>query len=172
MSLSAVAKAQKSIVQFPGWSKPDAEDGYSHFDAPLSIGGVTEAGLFLGGGTYPHLPDRHVTFELKCVAAGGRRWVKLMRLDWRSLRGGHTNTGRSQCPHPCPRRTSDTHFHSFDINWVDPPGKMRAPKLPCAVDVEEPLATFEALRAYVGKAFNINNIDILPPPEWEYKLDL
>ena len=170
MVLRALAESDKTIAFMPDWSKPDDEDGYSHFQAPLAINGITEAGLFLSGGAYPSAPDRHVTFEIVWLTGQGARQLKLMRMDWRSLRGGHTNLRKYGCPPECPGRTSYTHFHAFDINWREPEDKMRGKRLPCARDVEENLESFEALRTYVGKYFRINNIDIVPPPEWVYKL--
>jgi hypothetical protein len=168
--LRALADADKSIAFFPGWSQPDDDDAYTQFQAPLSIGGITEAGLFLGGGAYGGLPDRHVTFEIAWLTGGGARRLKLMRLDWRSLRGGHTNRRRYDCPPECERRTAATHFHSFDVNWDDVRSRIRGRKLPCATSVSEDLQTFEMLREYVGKHFRINNIGIVPPPPWEYTL--
>ena len=159
MVLRALAEAEKSIDFFPGWSKPDEEDGYTHFQAPLAVAGVTEAGLFLCGGAYQNLPDRHVTFEEVYLVAGGARRFKLMRIDWRSIRGGHTNHRRHGC-FGCPRRTSDTHFHSFEVNWDDDKNRLRGQKLPCAADIPEALQSFEALREYVGKHFRINNIGL------------
>lgn len=172
MLLKQLTEAEKAIVLFPGWSKPDEEDGYSHFQAPLALDNVPEAGLFLTGGTYPGLPDRNVSFELVLLTGGGAHRVKLMRVDWRSLRGGHTNQRRYGCPAGCPRRTSETHFHAFDINWRETEQKMRGPRLPCARDVEEKLQSFEELRTYVGKHFRINNIEVVALPDWEYKLAL
>jgi hypothetical protein len=49
---------------------------------------------------------------------------------------------------------------------------MRGKRLPCAMNISEKLETFEALRDHVGKHFRINNIGVVPPPEWEYKLPL
>lgn len=172
MVLRPLAEAEKTVDHFPGWSRPDEEDGYSHFLAPLAIDGVTEAGLFLQGGAFPSVPDRHVTFEIVVYTAGGTRRTKLMRVDWRSLTGGHTNRSRYGCPPECPRRVTDTHFHSFDTNWIDAEARMRGRKLPCAEEIVEELQSFEDLRKFVGKHFRINNIDIVPPPEWEYKLAL
>jgi hypothetical protein len=169
--LKALADADKSIAFWPGWSKPDADDGYTHFQAPLAIGSVAEAGLFLTGGAYAGAPDKHVTFEIVLLTAGGHRSTKLMRIDWRSLRGGHTNQRRHACL-GCARRTAATHFHAFDINFVEATGRMRGPKLPCARDIPEGLQSFEELRAYVGKHFKINAIEVVGPPEWAYILVL
>jgi hypothetical protein len=127
--------------------------------------------LFLSGGCYPKYPNKHVTFEMYVVTASARR-LKLMRIDWRSMRGGHTNMRRYNCPPECPGRTSDTHFHAFEINWSEERKKLRGPRLPCARDIEENLQSFEQLRDYVGKHFKINNIDAILAPEWEYRLPL
>jgi len=163
-----IANADKAISRFPGWSKADDEDDYSHFQAPLSINDMTEAGLFLEGGTYAHIPDQNVCFEVVLLTHGGAKRHKLMRVDWRSLKGGHTNQRRFDCPGECPKRTGDTHFHSFDINWRKAEQKLRSPRLPCAVDIEDNLQSFEELRSFVGKHFRIKNIDLVLPPEWEY----
>jgi hypothetical protein len=168
--LQALAEAEKSVAHFPGWPTPDEEDGYSYFQAPLAINGVAQAGLFLCGGTYLGFPDRHVTFEIIALTHDGYRRTKLMRIDWRSLRGGHTNQRKYRCP-DCLRRTSDTHFHAFDINWLQDQGRMRGIKLPCARDIPEELKSFEELRACVGKHFRINNIDVVKVPDWEYRLE-
>jgi hypothetical protein len=165
-----IASAGKAIAYFPGWSKPDDEDHYSYFQAPLSIGGVTEAGLFLAGGAMIDAPDKNVSFEIVLLTHGGAKRTKIMRLDWRSLRGGHTNQRRYNCPDGCPGRTGETHFHSFQVNWMEHEQKLRGSRLPCAVNISENLQSYEQLRTYVGKHFQINNIDIVSPPEWEYKL--
>jgi hypothetical protein len=135
MELPALAQAEKAIAVVPRWSQPDDDDGYIHFQVPLEIGGVTEAGLFLNGGTYKGLPDRHVTFEMFLLISGGFKQLKLMRVDWRSLRGGHTNLRRYDCPPECRRRASESHFHAFDINWLETQGRMRGYRLPCARDI-------------------------------------
>jgi hypothetical protein len=170
MELKALAAAAKTIDFFGGWSEPEEDDGYSYFLAPLAIKGVTEAGFFLFGGTYPGLPERHVTFEMRLLLHGGSKTAKLMRIDWRSLRGGHTNQRRYACPHPCPRRTTETHFHTFDANYDPARKRMRGHDLPCAIDIEPALNSYEALKGYCGIHFQINNIDVVARPEWEYKL--
>lgn len=162
----------KSISFFPGWSDPDKEDGYSYFQAPLSINGVVEGGLFLTGGCYRNIPDKHVTFEILLLTAGGSKRTKIMRVDWRSIRGGHTNQRKYKCPDECPKRTEPTHFHSFDTNWLEDKMKMRGPKLPCAIDLEDELETFESLKVFVGKNFRIDNMNVVEYPPWEYTLDL
>lgn len=168
MPLKKIAEAEKAIAFFPGWSDPDPHDGYTRFSTPISIGGVTVAGLFLTGGTYAQYPDRHVSFELAISQAGGRRRTRLMRLDWRDIKGGHTN--RRSCPSGCPGRTEATHFHSFDLNWSKAEQRMRSKKLRCACNVPEQLQSFEELRNHVGKLFRINNIAIVTPPKWTYDL--
>jgi hypothetical protein len=169
--LERLAAADKAIAFFPGWSKPESPDGYTHFLAPISINGITVADLSLSGGTYAQPPEKHVTFELLLSRPGRRQPTKLMRIDWRSLKGGHTNQRRWQCPPECAgKRVGETHFHAFDLNWLADQQRMRGPKLPCARDVEEELQSFESLRAYVGKHFRINNIELVTRPPWVYDL--
>ena len=47
---------------------------------------------------------------------------------------------------------------------------MRRGKLPCAEPVPVPVETFEALRAFVGVSFGIDDMQIVPPPPWTYDL--
>jgi len=163
-----LARAQKTIAAFSGWSQPEPETGYVWFDAPLDIEGVTEAGFVLHGGAYSNRPEVHVTFEMRISKTPGRRCVPLSRIDWRSLTGGHTNP---RWPPPSEwngRTVSSTHFHDFEINWVPEQGRFRRRQL--AREIEEDLQRFEQLRAYTGKHFRINNIEIVDVPPWEYNL--
>lgn len=101
----------------------------------------------------------------------GRRCIPLMRACWRSLKGGHSNPRRPGVRNSG-LRVPATHLHPFDSNWQDDKQRMRGGNLPFADPIEEELESFTAFREYAGKRFNINNIDIVPLPEWEYRLDL
>lgn len=138
------------------------------FDAPLAIGGVTEVGLVLHGGTYATYPDRNVTFELVVRNVGGVRRLKLARFDWRSIKGTHTN--RVGPPGLKGKRVPETHLHEFELNWLAAENRMRGGNLPVARPIVENPQTFEQVREFVGKSFRINNIELVTPPEWEYNL--
>lgn len=169
MSLRTIAQSWKAISVGVQWTAPDEVDGYSRIYVPLEMKGITAAGLVLTGGTYSRHPDCHVTFELAVTGAEGARHMRLIRLDWRSLTGGHSN------PRRCTgewsgRRVPITHLHCFDLNWVEAEGRMRRGKLPCARPVERELQTYEDVREYVGTHFKIRNMDIVPRPDWVYDL--
>ena len=165
----AIVEAWKAISVFPGWSKPEDETGYVWFDAPLEIGGVTERGLVLHGGCYADKPNCNVTMELRFGREAGRRCMPLMRLDWRSIQGGHRNPrkGRSEWRG---KRVGDTHMHDFDLNWIPEVERLRGGAVRLAKDVEEELETFEDVRAFVGNAFRISNIGVVTAPPWMYDL--
>jgi hypothetical protein len=167
---STFVAAEKAVSFFPGWSKPEPETDYMWFDAALEIGGVTEAGFVLHGGCYQHQPNRHVTMELRVRRLAGRRSVPLCRLCWRSLLGGHTNQRGRGPPGVAGRRTSDTHYHSFDLNWLAADNRMRGGNLPLAMEVGIGLESFEQMREFVGNAFRISNISVVSPPDWQYTL--
>lgn len=169
MPLPAIFLSEKTIPGPLQWSVPSQSDGYIRIYTPLEIDGVLEAGTVLIGGAYAHHPERHVTFELAVLNHHGRRRVRLARVDWRDLTGGHSNQ-RHKCPDATERRVGETHLHSFEANWVEAERKMKKGKLPCAETIKEDLQSFKELRAYVGRVFRINNIDIVPPPNWEYNL--
>lgn len=168
MTLQNLVDAYKSIPAEPQWSKPDQDDGYMRLYTTLDIGGLVETGLILQGGTYAHHPDRHVSFELAILGNAGKRRTRLVRVDWRDIKGGHSNN-RKRCPGTV-RRVPDTHLHSFGLNWNSDKGRMKPGKLPCAEVVERDLQTFEELRDYVGSHFKINNINVGPRPDWRYDL--
>lgn len=138
------------------------------FNAPLEIDGVTETGLVLHGECYVDQPEQHVSFELRISRVPGRRYVPLSRVDWRSL-SGHSNVRNG--PHEWSGKpVSETHFHDFELNYLPEHGRMKGGSLPFAREIEASLGTFAELRSYAGKAFRINNIDVVLVPEWEYKL--
>ena len=149
------------------WTAPDS-DGVTRFLVSLSFEGILEAGLNLSGVALADFPKMNTTFELFASDQRGRS-VRLMRMDWRSLRGGHKNT-RRPTGSTLPRRTDPTHFHSFDLNWNPSTKRMRGRRLPLAQNIDEDLQSFEALRGWTGNAFRINNIDLVPSPPWRYNL--
>ena len=170
MSLKHLASAMKSIPTKPVWTEPSPADGYMRFSTPLEIDGITEAGLTFTGGAYYDHPQEHMSFELAVFARDGQRRIRLMRLDWKSLRGGHSNH-RTKCgPRWSGKRVPETHFHSFDLNWSDAEQRMKKGKLPCAEPISEELQTFDDVRRFIRTSFRINNIELVPAPEWRYDL--
>jgi hypothetical protein len=169
--LPTLAAAEKRISFFPGWSAPEPETGYIWFDAPMEIGGVTERGFILHGGCLVDKPDRHLVFEVRISKVPGRRCIPLMRFEWRSLKGGHTNP-RCSGEEWSAKRVGPTHLHPFDLNWMPSLKRMRWAKLRAAVDIAEDLQTFNAVRDFVGDRFRINNLSIVKEPPWDYRLDL
>lgn len=172
MSLKNLFESAKIMPATVRWTEADPNDGYTRFLSTLEIGGLVEAGLTLAGGAYVHHPDRHVTFELAITDQTTSRRIRLARIDWKSLRGGHSNP-RGRCgPDWSGKRLPATHLHSFWLNWIETEQRMKRGKLPCAEPIVEPLQTFEELRQFCGRCFRINNIEIVPPPDWVYELDL
>jgi hypothetical protein len=159
----------KALSSFPGWSKAEVDTGYLWFDSTLEIAGVTEEGLVFHGGCYQQHPDMHVVFELRAASPGNKRRIPLARVDWRSRNGGHTNSRRSGSP-VSGLRVGETHFHAFDLNWLEAEGRMRNGNLPQAREIEEDIQTFESLRDSAGKLFRINNMHIVERPPWVYEL--
>lgn len=169
MTLPALASSIKAIAQFPGWSEPEPETGFCWFHAPLIVAGVVEQGFILHGGYLKRVPEANVSFELRVSRPGGKRKMALARVDWRAVRGGHTNPKRSGSPvSGC--RVGNSHHHSFALNWLPQENRLRSGNLPMAEDIDQGIQTFESLRAEVGNLFRINNIEIVTPPKWEYDL--
>src|SRR3546814_14054267 len=108
----------KTIAHFPGWSEPEPETGHVWFDAPLDIGEITEAGLFLHGSAQIDAPDQHVTFELVARNVNARRRGNLIRLEWRSPKGGHRNPRNLGPKDLAGRRVSATTRHCSFLYWI------------------------------------------------------
>ncbi|GGK21171.1 hypothetical protein [Salinarimonas ramus] len=169
MSLRRLVLSDKSLAYAPLWTEADGEDAYTRIHVPVEIDGVVYSSLALSGGAYARLPDRHVTFELAFLDQASARRIRLARVDWRDRKGGHSNPRRCGGPW-AGRRVPETHHHAFDLNFVEAEERMRRGKLPCAQPVEEPLQSFEDLSRWVGKAFRISNMHVVPPPPWSYDL--
>jgi hypothetical protein len=169
MTFPSLVAATKMIAQFPGWSEPEPETGYCWFNAPLMIEGVVEQGFVLHGGHLKHVHDANVSFELRAIKPGSKRAVPLARIDWKAVRGGHTNPKRKGIA-GSGKRVGPSHHHSFDLNWVASENRMRLGNLPMAEDIDQGIQTFESLLATVGNLFRINNIAVVSPPKWEYDL--
>ena len=161
MTLPDLIAARKEISQFPGWSEPEAETGAMWFIAPLSIAGVVQEAFALHGVCLKYAPDRNVVFELRALGPR-RRKISLTRYEWRSLREGHTNSRRSGSP-VSGKRVGATHYHSFDLNWLEAERRMRSGNLPQADNVEKEPQSFESLTAEVGNRFRINNMSSATP---------
>lgn len=168
MPYPALYNAPKALAFFPGWSKPEADTGYSWFNAPLEIGGVVEAGFVLHGGCLIDRPDQHVIFELRATAQQGSRLIPVARVDWRSVSGGHSNRRRAGSP-VSGTRVSSSHIHAFELNWIEIERRMRT-DLGQAREFDQQIQSFEELRDMVKILFRINNLDIVAPPKWEYTL--
>ena len=168
MAFDALFNSNKLISRTPAWTRSKPQNSALWFDTELEIDGVTEANFTLHGECRIDLPDMNVGLELVYRSANGFRRHSLARLDWRALRGGHSNQRRKGWPRPVPR-TSDTHYHSFQLNWVDGT-KMLPGDLPVADEIDGELQSFESMRSLAGILFRISNIDIVPRPPWEYVL--
>lgn len=166
MLLRQLVETWKDLSHDAKWTEPDVSQ-YCRFYAPLVVDGILEASLVLKGGTYKTHPERHISFELAIRDMKTNRDVRLSRIDWRVLSGGHSNSRRS-C-RGLVTRTESTHFHEFSLNYIAEEDRMKR-RLPCARNVDENLNTFEELREFVGTHFRINDIIGIPLPNWEYRL--
>lgn len=169
MAYRELFEAQKALVSVPAWSEPQGETRVSWFDAPLDIGGVVEAGFILHSECRLDLPDQNVGFDLQIRLAGQKRKISIARLDWLSIKGGHSNPRRTGWPFSGIRAPA-THYHDFEINYDETNLRMLGGDLPFARAITEQLQTFEQARDSAGFLFRINNIGIVQPPKWEYDM--
>jgi hypothetical protein len=139
------------------------------FNAPLEVDGVIEANFTLHGESRMDLQDQNIGLEIQFQLPGRRQRFSLARLDWRSIKGGHTNPRRPGKA-LSGRRVSETHYHDFWLNYEADKGRMAKGDLPFARDIIDKLQTFEELRSQAGVFFNINNIELVNRPPWAYDL--
>lgn len=163
-----LARSQKRIVGFQGWSPPEEETGFLAFSAPLAIGGVVEEGFNLEGGCFRQYRDINVSFEVVLGKTPTRRRTPIERIEWRSLKGGHSN--KRARPPGLVRRTGPDHIHKFELNYLEAQSRMRGDNLPLADNFDGIVESFEELIEYVGRTFNISNIDVVKRPDWDYGL--
>lgn len=168
VDLPGLARSQKRIVRFPGWSPPEDETGYLAFSAPLVIGDIVEEGFNLEGGCFRQNRDVNVCFELVLGKSPTRKRTPIERIEWRSLKGGHSN--KRNKPPGLVRRTGADHIHRFDLNYLKTEMRMRGDNLPLADNFSEVVESFEGLLQYAGRTFNISNIDVVKRPDWDYGL--
>jgi hypothetical protein len=168
-SLSDLYYAPKLLSVFPGWATPETETGYSWFNAPLEVDGVTQVGFVLHSGCYPSRPNRNLVFELRLARVPGRKTIPMARFEWRSDDSGHTNPLRKGSPHSG-KRVGATHLHPFSLNYSETEGRMRHGGLRLAVDVTPEPADFAGCLTYIGKEFRINNMALVAEPNWVYDL--
>lgn len=172
-----LAFADKRIPTAVRWSAPQPDTEITWFDVSLEIAGVVEAGLVLHAEANRFRPEEHVSFEIRLARTPGRGCVPLMRVDWRSTKGGHTvqrkygsilkGKGLSRL---IGRRLSDTHYHAFEMNWDEIKERMIGQNLPIADDISPAPDSFATLKLYVGREFRVANLAIVPEPEWQYDL--
>lgn len=159
----------KTIAGVVAWSPPDPMDGYMGFSVPLDVDGVTVENFALRGGCYAEHPDKAVTFQLEIGHAGTRTRTPLIRVDWRPLNGGHKNPAKGPTEHRL-RFIRGCHLHPFELNWLEEMQKMRTSNLPLALEISPPLQSFSELLEFVKNQFRINDVSVVPEPEWVYKL--
>ena len=145
-----LAKSEKFIPSSINWTHGDGSDGYTRFSVALDVGDITIASLTLDGGAYINHPEEHVTFELSILGHDSKRRIRLMRLDWKSLKGGHSNHKRKCAGLWGGKRVPETHFHTFELNWVESEQRMKSGNLPCAEPINEQLLSFGDLREFVN----------------------
>ncbi|WP_168455001.1 hypothetical protein [Sphingopyxis microcysteis] len=158
----------KDLPPGVGWSEPHPDDGGLEIYAPLDIAGVTVGNFALRATCFEHSPDKAVMFQLETGIPGERRRQPLTRIDWNPLSNFHKNPPEG--PQRIRRIITGSHHHPLEANWLEKGGRMRMSNLPVAEALNPNPANFAELLDLVGKLFRINNIGIIPGPEWSLKL--
>lgn len=165
MSYADLVNQTKTIAYFPDWQRGD--NSALWFDAPLEIGGVTAAGLFLHCEARRDMPNCNVGFEITYLIPNSRRRFALQRLDWESWKRQHVNPRKRGYPLRG-KRVGPTHIHPFALNWNEAAKKFRKGDLPVATDFDGELQTFDQARAAAGFFLGISNIELVMRPPWDY----
>lgn len=135
----------------------------------LAIDGATVEGLMLRGGCYEHILGGAITLQLEVALGGQRTRVPVARIDWRPANPGHKNPRTGPAPH-AGRFIGSSHFHPFELNWVEQESWMRAGNLPFAVEISPDPETFREILDFAGSALRIKDMDQIGAPKWPARL--
>jgi hypothetical protein len=163
--LMHIFSSEKALSFAPAWILRDRH--YLSLSCPLEIDGVTIQGLELRAGARASLPDEAVRFQLQHQPAGGKI-QHLARIEWRPI-SIHNNKGLG----PLELRNTiikGCHHHEFGLNFLEASKAMRRGDLKVAVPIEETLADFATLLAFVGKKFRIVNMELIVMPPWQGRM--
>jgi hypothetical protein len=167
-TLRELVEAEKLIATPMDWEQTGNSLGLK---LPLEIDGLIEEQFFFRATALAHLPDQQVVFQLEYHGVripGGTG--PLCRLEWLP-KGTHNNKGKGP-PELQFLDQDGSHFHSFEDNWSDKTGALLRDNLPIARPIPQAIQGFSECLAVVGNLFRINNIGVVKPPEWMYRLDL
>lgn len=159
-----IIAATKSLSSKQEWT--DLSNGKIEILHPLDIDGVTQEGLFLRGVALKDQPNLDVTLLLQC-ALSRRRGRAIERIDWRPF---HKHRNHRGPPGHQFNWVRGTHRHSFELNWLNEEGRLRAGNLPVAEVVTPAPESYDDLLAFVAKHFRINGVQDIGLPPWEESL--
>lgn len=163
--LPEIFERKKSLAAPPGWV-PDGP-GRLKLLSPLDIDQVTIAGLQLRGRTRQSRADEEVMFQLEYHPVGSRV-CQLARIDWRPI---HTHDNGNRGPDEWRLvNISESHYHSFNLNWFPSENRMLLPNLPIATPIRPDPADFATLLALTAELFRIDDMASVPVPEWTVDL--
>ncbi len=163
LNVHAVIDAVKTISAQPSWVEDS--NGRLWIAVPLEIDSITVESLFLRARVLKDAPDEDVFFQLEFDHDQNRRDKAISRIDWRPL---HSHDNKGCGPQEWRfQAQKQSHFHKFDLNWLQMEGRLKASNLPIAVPLEIEPTDFQGLLAFVGKNFRISNIEIISQPGWE-----
>lgn len=165
-SLQELAYAEKSLNSAPVWDDK-INNQYFQFCAPLSVDGTFPEGLQLRATALKVHFDRGVLFQLE-IDPPGYKARQIARVEWRPIKG-HRNRPIGP-PELHFMEISGTHYHPFDLNFLEDENRMRSGNLPVARPIEPDFQSFKELIDFVGLEFRINNMELVQPPEWEADL--
>ena len=158
----------KSLVSPVSWPPADS-NGYMEFVVPLSVDGVTVEGLSLRGACYESHANESVMLQIEVGKPGIRTRIPLSRVDWRPLNGPHRNP-RSGNSEYSGLVIGGSHYHPFDLNWVNANLTMRSGNLPFAIEILPDFQSFAEMVDFVEKRFKINKLGQIEYPRWVERL--
>lgn len=164
-----LAAADKAFGADPRWFYDASGAERFVLNVPLTIDYVTEEGFYFEGNCITALPDRAVTFVMTYKPSGGLHGP-VARFDWEPL---HTHENRGLVKGEWRyKRFCATHLHSYEMNQHLGWERMVRENLPIALPVSESMKTFREMLSYLGRIWRIRDIQRIPEPEWQPRLNL
>jgi hypothetical protein len=157
----ALVAAEKLLTFRPQWDDKSDRRNFV-ITTPLSVDGVIVGGFELRVKVSKAHIDRDGFMQLEF--SKGREREELARIQWRPFEN-HANKAWGPPGYELKRFLGESHYHTFEHNFIAEQCRMRTGNLPAALPIDPDSASLSDFIAFCGKCFRIKNINILRPPE-------
>lgn len=154
--------SDKILLNRPKWDYA-SDRRYVVFTAPLKLIDWDVLGFELRAKVSKSHIDRDALMQLE-FAKSGRDRIPLARCQWRPFET-HRNKKWGPAGYELRSYYRESHYHTFEDNYLSTERRMRTGSLPGAVPVIPDPSTLSDFIAFCGKCFSLKNANIISLPE-------